>query len=208
VAGGGVTEVARRRRMTRAFRVEPVARDLVDRLLDLARRAPSAGNTQGLAFLVLDQPDDVARYWSTTLPPERRAAFPWPGLLSAPVLVLPCVRAGAYLERYAEADKARTGLGAASDRWAVPYWHVDGGMAVGFLLLAAEEAGLGALLFGLFEHEAAVRAAFAIPPDWQPLGTVALGWPEPSQRPSLSAARPRPPLTEVVRRGRWATPAD
>lgn len=203
----GVADVVRRRRMTRAFRAEPVPAGLVDRLVDLARRAPSAGNTQGVAFLVLDRPEDVARYWDAALPAERRAAFPWPGLLPAPVLVVPCVRAEAYVERYAEPDKARTGLGAGADRWTVPYWHVDGGMAVGALLLLAEEAGLGALLFGIFEHEPAVRAAFAIPSGWQPLGTVALGWPGEGQRPSRSAERRRRPLDEVLHRGRWATPA-
>ena len=40
--------------------------------------------------------------------------------------------------RYAEEDKARTGLGAGADAWAVPYWWVDGGMAAMTLLLAAE----------------------------------------------------------------------
>lgn len=203
----GVGEAVRRRRMTRAFRPEPLPPATVDRLLDLARRAPSAGNSQGLAFLVLDEPADVRRYWDTALPAERRAAFPWPGLLRAPVLVLPCVRAASYLERYAEPDKAGSGLGAAAERWTVPYWHVDGGMAVGQLLLLAEEAGLGALFFGLFEHEPALRAAFAIPVDWQPVGTVALGWAEAAQRPSRSAGRPRRPLSKVLHRGRWATPA-
>jgi nitroreductase len=197
-------DVIRRRRMARAFRAERVPAALVDELLDGARRAPSAGNTQGLRFLVLDEAGDVDRYWATTLPQERRATFPWPGLLSAPVLVVPCVRPRSYLERYAEPDKSRTGLGKGVGHWAVPYWHVDGGMAVGQLLLGAEDAGLGALFFGIFEHEAAVRAAFGIPPDWQPLGTIALGWPAAEQRPSRSAGRGRPPLAEVVRRGRWS----
>lgn len=194
----------RGRRMTRAFLDEHVAPALVEDILDLARRAPSAGNTQGTAFLVLEGPEAVGRYWAATLPEERRADFPWPGLLRAPVLVLPCVRAASYLERYGEPDKSRTGLAAGAERWAVPYWYVDGGMVVGQLLLAAEDAGLGALLFGLFEHEPAVRAAFAIPEDWQPLGTVALGWPAPGQRPSRSATRGRRPLDEVLKRGRWS----
>ncbi|MPY94112.1 MAG: nitroreductase family protein [Acidimicrobiia bacterium] len=189
--------------MVRAFLAEPLPTALVDELVDLARRAPAAGNTQGVAFLVLDQPPDVARYWDTTLPEARRAAFPWPGLLAAPVLVVPCVRAAAYVARYREADKASTGLGAGTEQWAVPYWHVDGGMAVAQLLLLADDAGLGALLFGIFEHEPAVRAAFGIPDDWQPLGTVALGRPAGRQRPSRSAARARRPLAEILHRRRW-----
>ncbi len=189
--------------MTRDFLTDAVPAELVDGLLDAARRAPSAGNTASLAFLVLDTPDVVARYWDTTLAVDKRATFPWPGLLDAPVLVVPCVRPSAYVARYGETDKARTGLGQGVERWSVPYWHIDGGMGVMALLLGAEDVGLGALFFGIFEHEPAVRAAFGVPDDWQPLGTVALGWPRSDQRPSRSAGRPRPPLGDVVHRGRW-----
>jgi nitroreductase len=92
----------------------------------------------------------------------------------------------------------------------VPYWFVDGGMAVMALLLAAEDAGLGALFFGLFEQEALVVEAFGVPPEWRPLGVVALGHPAPSeeQRPSRSVGRSRPDLSEVVDRGHWSDPAE
>ena len=40
----------------------------------------------------------------------------------------------------------------------MPYWWVDGGMAVEHLLLGAVDAGLGACFFGLFDHEPAVFA--------------------------------------------------
>ena len=206
--------VIRRRRMTRAFLADPVDPAEVDRLVDLARRAPSAGNADGLRFVVLDEPADVAALWNLTLPPERREAFPWPELLAAPVLIVPCVSPAAYVARYAEADKAarraappaaRRALGEGPGRWPLPYWLVDGGMAAMALLLAAEDAGLGALFFGLFEHEEAVRAALGVPAGWRLLGTVALGHPAPAarQRSSRSALRPRPPLDQVRHRGRW-----
>jgi nitroreductase len=197
-----LAEAVRRRRMVRDFLPEPVEPALVDGLIDMARRAPSAGNSQGWAFLVLEGAD-VVRYWDTTLPPERRGAFPWPGLLRAPVLVLPCAHADAYVARYGEVDKARTGLGAATGAWSVPYWLVDTAMAAMTILLGAVDAGLGACFFGIFEHEAAVRAAFGIPDAYQPIGTIALGRPAPDQRPSRSAGRPRPPLDAVLHRGRW-----
>src|SRR5688572_18956209 len=116
--------------MCRDFESRTVDPALVDRLLDAARRAPSAGHTQGVAFLVLDTPTDVARFWDVNLPAERRAAFSFPGLLRAPVIVVPCVSPAAYVTRYAEPDKTRTGLGTATDAWTVPYWWVDGGAAV------------------------------------------------------------------------------
>lgn len=198
-----LTRLLSARHMVREYTDQPVPEALVDRLLDLARRAPSAGNTQPWSFLVL-RGADVERYWATTMPdPAARSRFRWQGLLRAPVLVVPYVRPDAYAERYAEADKAATGLGAGVDSWPVPYWWVDGGAVVQNLLLAAGGAGLGACFFGQFEHEPAVRDAFDVPDDQRALGTVALGWPAPDE-PGRSAGRPRPALDQIVHRGSWA----
>lgn len=190
------------RHMVRAFTDEPVDPDVVVQLCDLARRAPSAGNVQASAFVVLDRPGAVARYWDATLPAQRRSGFRWPGLLAAPVLVLVAVRPDAYLERYAEPDKEATGLGDDLDCWPVPYWWVDAGAATEHFLLGAVDAGLGACLFGAFDHEPAVRSAFGVPDGWRLAATLAVGHPAPSP-PGRSAGRPRRPLDEVVHRNRW-----
>jgi nitroreductase len=195
------SEAVRRRRMVRAFEQRPVDRALIDELLDLARRVPSAGNTQPWAFVVLEG-HETARLWDVTLPAERREGFAWSGLLDAPVVVIPLVSAAAYLERYAEADKAATGLGHDADAWTVPYWWVDGGMAVQTLLLAAVDKGLGALFYGLFENERPVLDALGVPDRWRALGAIAIGWPAPDT-PGLSVKRPRPLLDDVVHRGGW-----
>ncbi|MEP7090673.1 MAG: nitroreductase family protein, partial [Nocardioidaceae bacterium] len=54
-------DVVRRRRMVRSYADLPVDPAIVDRMLDNAVRAPSAGFTQGWSFLVLDRPTDVDR---------------------------------------------------------------------------------------------------------------------------------------------------
>lgn len=192
------------RRSCRSYRPDPIPADVLDRVLAAPLRAPSAGNTWGLDLVVLDEPAAVARYWDTTLPAgPRRDRFGWPGLLRAPVIVLPVVDADAYVRRYGEADKASTGLGSGADAWPVPYWWVDGGAAVMALLLAATGEGLGSLLFGVFGHEAAVAAAFGIPAGRRVLGAVAMGWPDGEDRSSLSAHRARPAPDAFIRRGRW-----
>lgn len=188
--------------MVRAFGPDPVDPVVVTELCDLARRAPSAGNSQGTAFLVLDEPDARERYWDATLPPRRRSGFRWPGLRAAPVLVLVAVRPDAYLDRYGEPDKASTGLGDATDRWPVPYWWVDAGAAAEHLLLGAVDHGLGASLFGLFDHEPAIAAEFGVPDGWRLVATIALGHPAPDE-PGRSSARPRRRLDEVIHRNRW-----
>lgn len=187
--------------MSRSFTDESVDPDVIDRMLDLACRGPSAGKTASLDFLVLEG-EQTARYWDTTLAPERRSGFPWPHLLDAPVLIVPWVEPDAYVRRYREADKVSTGLGASEEAWEVPYWWVDGGAAAMTLLLAAEAVGLGALLFGLFEHENAVRAVFGVPDGRRAIGAIALGHAA-QDRPSVSAKRERGAFDEIVHRGGW-----
>jgi len=181
--------------------VDPAA---LDRVLAACRRAPSAGNTWALDLVVLDRRPDVDRYWDTTLPSgPRRDAFTWPGLLRAPVIVLPVIDPAAYVRRYAEPDKERSGLGAAEDAWPVPYWWVDAGAAVMAMLLAATAEGLGSLLFGVFGHEGDVAAELGIPGDRRIVGAVALGWPDGDGRPSASARRGRPEPRDFIRRNGW-----
>jgi nitroreductase len=188
--------------MVRAFTDAPVDIEVVEDLIDLARRAPSAGNSQGVAWVVLAGREQTASYWDVALPAERRDEFGWPGLIAAPVLLLAVVRSQTWIERYGEPDKAAHGLGTGEESWPVPYWWVDAGMAVEHVLLGAVDAGLGACFFGLFDHEAEVMAALGIPEGWRAVGTIALGHPAPD-RPGLSAARPRRTVDEVLHRGGW-----
>ena len=194
--------MVRARKMVRNYRPEPVEPALVDELLTLATKGPSAGNTWGTHFVVLEG-EQTQRYWDLTLPQHKRPRFAWPGLLDAPVIVLPCGDASAYVQRYSEADKARTGLGDSADAWSIPYWHIDTAMATMTLLHAATNAGLGALFFGVFDHEDAVCEALGIPESVRPIGAVALGWPGDTDRMSKSAKRGRPALDDIVHRGTW-----
>ena len=194
-------DVVRRRRMVRNFEARPVPAEALDRILDHARRAPSAGHTQGFAFLVLEGAEQVGRFWACTFPSaEDRAGFRWPGLFRAPVIVVPCASKEAYLDRYAEADKGWADRDEA--RWPVPYWEVDCGFATMAMLLTAVDEGLGALFFGIFDGLPALREAFGIPPEWHPIGAVALGWPAPDE-PSPSLRRGRRAEGEVIHRGHW-----
>jgi len=204
-------EVVRSRRMTRAFDERPIAADLLEDLVELASRAPSAGKTQGWHLLVLEG-DETAMFWDETLPAVRRDSFRWQRLLNAPVIALPLADSKAYVERYAEPDKAQTGLGSGASAWPVPYWTIDTSMAVMTLLLAAENAGLGALFFGVFRGERELRQRLGVPPGLELLGAIALGYPsdptgevsgDPATGAGASAGRPRRRPRQVIHRGRW-----
>lgn len=190
-------QLVRSRRMVRNFDTRPIPREVLDRILANAQRAPSAGFSQGWSFLVLEGSDETDRYWSTLLPPERRARFPWPGLLNAPVLIVALSGAGAYLERYGERDKRAS----ASRQWPTPYWHIDTAFAALLILLTAADAGLGALFFEVADIPA-FRTAFGVPETQHPIGTIALGYPLPDHR-SSSLRRGRRPPAAIIHRGRW-----
>lgn len=191
--------------MTRSFDGRPIDDDVLERIVELATRAPSAGKTQGWHLVVLTGAD-AARFWDISLAAEDRPTFRWQRLLDAPVIAIPLADPGAYLARYSEPDKAATGLGATVDAWPTPYWTVDASMSVMTLLLAAEAEGLGALLFGIFREEPAIRTAFGIPDRLQILGAIALGWPTPAEQNDhvgRSARRPRRRAADVIHRGGW-----
>lgn len=190
--------------MTRNFAETPLDLNLVVDLVDLASRAPSAGKTQGWSLVVLS---GVARdeFWNLSLPEAKRDTFAWPGLLRAPVVALSFADPAAYVARYAEADKAHTGLGAGVEKWGAPYWTIDASMATMSLLLAAHDAGLGALFFAVFNATDEIRRRFGVPDNLQLLGAVALGWPNEASttRRGVSASRPRRDARDIVHFDHW-----
>ena len=192
-------EVVRRRRMVRNFDDRPLDPELVERILANGLRAPSAGFSQGWAFLVLEGREQTERFWSATFDAGDRAQFRWQGLFRAPLLIVALSHKEGYLERYAEPDKGWTDKD--ESRWPVPYWDLDTGFAILLMLLTAVDAGLGVLFFGVPDQDR-VRRAFEVPTDHSVVGVLAVGHPLPDE-PSSSLKRGRRPLEDVVHRGRW-----
>jgi nitroreductase len=192
-------DVLRRRKMVRTFEDRPVDTATVERILEAGQRAPSAGFSQGFAFLVF-QGEEVRRFWSAVSPEAR---WPSEGLRGAHVIVVPLAGKHVYLDRYAEEDKGWADRNEA--RWPVPYWTVDTAFAAMLILLAAVEEGLGALFFGMDRAGyQRLRETYAVPDEWEPIGVIALGHPadrDPVQ--SSRDSRPRRALEEVVHRGGW-----
>jgi nitroreductase len=198
-------EVVRRRRMVRTYADRPVPPEVVDKIIKHGLRAPSAGFSQGWGFLVLTEPADRDLYWSVT---TGGAAEPvWRGdwltrMRNAPVLVVCLANKSAYLERYAEPDKGWTDR--SEEHWPVPYWDIDTGFAALLMHLSAVDQGLGSCFFGLpAEAVADFKAAFGVPGEFQPIGTLTVGYRAPDKR-SPSLKRGHRPVEEVVHHGRWA----
>jgi nitroreductase len=196
-------EVVRRRRMVRAYSDRPLPAGTADRLVRAALRAPSAGFSQGWGFLVLDDDADRARFWDTVDTPE------WPSpaeLRAAPLVIVTLSNRSVYLDRYAEPDKGWTDRSV--DHWPAPYWDIDTGMAALLILLGAVDLELGALFFGIApERIPPFRAAFEVPPEFNPIGAVTVGYPV-AEEPRVGSAftRRRRPVGDVVHHGRFGRP--
>lgn len=191
-------EAIRTRRMIRTYDPSrPISRQTLSDILGLAVRAPSAGHTQGWDFLVLDDITSCQRFWAVTADGDPDS---WLSRMqTAPALIVCFSDKRAYLDRYAEPDKGWTDRD--EQRWPVPYWHIDTGMAAMLALLAAEDHGLGACFFGVPRPKwAALRAAFDVPERLEPIGVISLGYPAADRR-SPSLKRGRRPLAEVVHYG-------
>ena len=194
-------DVVRRRKMVRTFVDEPVDRAALERILSNARRGPSAGFTQGVAFLVLEGEERTGAFWhaATGHDPD----WPGKGLRAAPVLILPFSSKQAYLDRYAEPDKGWTDRDEA--HWPAPFWDIDAAFATMLMLLTVVDEGLGALFFGLYpETIPAIKSAFGVPDAWDPIGGLAIGRAAAVDPVRSSAdSRPRRRPEDVVRWEHW-----
>jgi nitroreductase len=196
-------DVVRRRRMVRTYSDRPVDRAVVDRLLAHAARAPSAGFSQGFEFLVLDEPEAVARYWRATAGDRVDSPDGWlRGMMTAPVVIVAFSHRDAYIDRYAEPDKGWTDRD--EQRWPVPYWHLDTAMASLLMLLTAVDEDLGACFFGVpGDAWDRLRAEFGVPTAYTPIGAITVGHRTDEPGTRGSARRGRRPLEEMVHRGGW-----
>ena len=185
--------------MVRSFEDRPIDAAIVERLLANAQRAPSAGFSQGWAFLVLEG-DDAKRYWDVLWPEPRRSEFGWPDMFKAPLLIVCLSNKRQYLMRYALPDKGWTDMD--EKRWPVPYWDIDTGMAAMNILLTAVDAGLGAVFFGVTD-QATLKQTFGIPDEYSAIGTIAIGHPKAKDRPSPSLKLGHRAPGDVVHRGKW-----
>ncbi len=192
--------------MVRSFTDEPIDGAVVERILDVARRGPSAGYSQGVEFVVVTDASTraaIGRGFERIADTSGHPNY----IAQAPVHVMLCVSAEIYRSRYREPDKmrVRAELDDAT-MWTVPYWYTDAGAAMLLMLLAAVDEGVGAAFVGFGPAEPRVRALLDVPDDYQIVGAVLLGNPAPDAKSLGDVAadpRPRRPIDEVVHRDRW-----
>ncbi len=151
-------------------------------LLEAARWAPSAGNSQPWAFLVARRDDDVHRRFVPLLAPSVRR---WAPAASALVFALHQVASGPERDALPYSD----------------YAAYDLGQAVAHLSVQAAALGLSTHQFAAFDH-GGLAAACEVPPHWSVTTGVAIG------RGVISELTPRVrrPLTEIAYGARFGEP--
>jgi len=152
-------DVIRSRRSIRAYRSDPVEQEKLERIMEAARRAPSAANRQPLYFYVVRDEETRAALLE---------AYSQQWLADAPVIICACHRPD---------DAWRRSDGKS-------YADVDLTIAMDHLILAATAEGLGTCWIGAFKPEP-LRRVLGIPCELEPVALTPLGYPEeePSERP-------------------------
>ncbi len=177
-------ELLRARRMCRAYEDRAVPSEVLVRVLEAARRCPSAGHSQGVRFGVVENAA-TRQAIASELGEEAYVAkgfTPW--FSRAPVHLFVATEPQAYEQRYSEWDKS-----SGPDTWPVDYAILDGGKALMTLYLAAHREGLACGYLGPHKAHPA-RRWVPWPEGWSLLGLVTLGYPDFSvNRPSRSHQR-------------------
>ena len=168
-----VFEAIRTRRSIRAFTEEEVSEETIEKILDAARWAPSAGNIQPWIFVVVKRMEIKRRL--------AEAALNQFFIEEAPVVIVVC------------ADQERSGMYYGS-RGANLYCIQDTAAAAQNILLAAHALGLGACWVGAFDEEE-VRLILRAPKRIRPVAIIPIG--HPAEKPGAIFKRP---LSQIVRR--------
>lgn len=185
--------------MVRNYTDEPVDEAALARIAAAALRAPSAGNSQAIAVVVVTD-EEIKREIASIAdePVYVEAGFdPW--ISKAPAHIVISVSEKVYRDRYSEPDKlAEDG---SQIRWPVPYWWVDAGASMMAVLLAAVDEGLAAGFLGVHSTPD-LSALLGVPDFFHPIGVITVGHPAPDRR-SGSLDRPKKTPDDVVYRDHW-----
>lgn len=148
-------KVIRKRKMIRKYdQTREVPDKIINKLIDNASRAPSAGHTQVQEFVVIKDPSIKRKLRLASVNQEQ--------VEEAPVLIVVCSNTSRSVGRYGERGKEF-------------YSIIDGAFASMLILLTATNEGLGASFVGAFNDEK-VSEILGLPEHVRPIGIIAIGY--------------------------------
>lgn len=158
------------RRSIRNFKKQGLPEDAIEKIVDAARLAPSAGNAQPYEFVVAQEEKTRQRL--------SQAAYNQSDLQEAPVVIVVC----------ADEKRASQSYG---DRGKNLYCIQDTAAAVQNML-TAYAMGFGTCWIGAFKEDE-VKKVINAPKEIRPVAMIPIGYP--NESPS---ARPRRPANELI----------
>jgi nitroreductase len=167
----GVLEAIKGRRSIRAFSSQDVSQDLVDKLVDAASLAPSAGNIQPWELIIVRKPETKQKL--------AEAALDQSFIEEAPVVIVVCADENRSSQGYGERGKSL-------------YCIQDTAAATQNIHLMAYSLGLGTCWVGAFSEEEA-RELLRVPDGVRPVAIVPVGYPAEAPQP-----RRKRPLDTMV----------
>jgi nitroreductase len=165
-----LNEAIKKRRSIRAYKTQDVPEEVVNKLIEAASYAPSAGNIQPWRFVVARKPETKKK-----LAQAASQAF----VEEAPVVIVVC----------ANEQRAEMGYGV---RGKTLYCIQDTTAATQNILLTAYSLGLGTCWVGAFNEEQARKAVNA-PEEMRPVAMIPVGYPNETR-----AQRNRRPLSQIM----------
>lgn len=177
-------ESIQHRRSIRKFTSDPINPDKLQLVLQAARLAPSGNNKQPWAFIVIQSSEQRQAVME--------ACHKQTWMMTVPAFIVAVADT---------AERVETNPGQYLDETS-PQWELkrairDTAIATGYLQLEADAQGLGTCWVGFFV-QSEIRPVLGIPDDKFVLGVIAIGYP--AEQP---AAKPRKPLSEIVRFEKW-----
>lgn len=173
------------RHSVRAYADTPVPHEHILAMLEAARAAPSASNSQTWRFIVVTDPEVRAQLCDDGMMPVIRNKF----MREAPVIIVGC----------AQPDIVANKLGTRFS--GIEYYQIDMGIALEHLVLKATELGLGTCWVGWFREDR-VKEILGVPGKVRVLALISAGY---SNEQNV-AVRSRRPLNKIAWANRWENP--
>lgn len=155
----------------RKFQSTPIPQDVLDRILEAGRIAPTAENRQPQRILVVRSAEALEKLKPCT-----------PCHFDAPVILLACC----------DRSVGKEEIGSERD-----FGRVDVSIALTHIMLAAADLGVGTLWVGMFNPEK-LRRAFQIPEQYEIVSLMPIGYPAEDSVPNARLHDVRYPIEHMV----------
>jgi len=162
-------EVIKKRRSVRSFSEKIPPLEVVEKIIDTARLAPTWANMQGVEYIIVREPDKVNQIWQAIGQGDK--------FRSAPMFIV-----GIISER-GSGKNPKSGIG---------YFMVDFGICFDHLILAATAEGLATCWMGMFD-EKKIKEILEIPKKFRVISFTPLGYAKKEYEP-----RPRKDLKQIL----------